>query len=84
MHFVSVCLLVLCAVSDATGALSRVDLQASLRLDDLLSSARGGASARSELDGPVTVVECSAVRCTGMDQLLDAIVLALQQSKQPG
>lgn len=55
--------------SDAVGALSRAELQSSLRLDDVLSSARGGAQTPSM--PPPVVLECSAVEGTGIEELLD-------------
>ena len=57
------------ALSDAAGALSRAELQSSLRLDDVLSSARGGAPTPSM--PPPTVVECSAVEGKGIEELMN-------------
>jgi hypothetical protein len=58
-------------VSDAAGALSRAELNQSLQLDALLQSAR---------EGPVSVLECSAAKATGIEATLDATAKALQQS----
>jgi hypothetical protein len=78
LNFVLVCFL-----SDSPGRLTRADLQTSLRLDELLTSPRGGASEHSMTDGTVLVVECSATTRKGIQAVLDAVVRALQQPKLP-
>ena len=70
--FVRVC------CSDAAGALSRSELQTAVRLDDILSSARGGAATATETLPPL-VLECSATQPAGITQLMEQIVRMSQE-----